>query len=110
MIVGDFSAEKPFVWKIGSIALKFSGEPPAKKAKESRLPKPVIQHMFRPPDKRASQTMSTAFTVMTLLPILILLAVVRSLYYYIWNLLYVECSHHIFTKFFNPKILIRVAI
>jgi len=80
LIIGDFAAENPFVWNIASIALKFSSEAPTKKAKESRLPKPEIQHMFRPPDKRASQTMSTIFTILTLLPILFLLAMVRFSY------------------------------
>ncbi|XP_065897910.1 dolichyl-diphosphooligosaccharide--protein glycosyltransferase subunit 2-like [Dysidea avara] len=74
LIIGDFAAENSFVWDIGSIDLKFSGEPVAKKDKESRQPKPEIIHMYREPDKRASKTMSTLFTVLTLLPILFLLA------------------------------------
>ncbi|CAB4024697.1 dolichyl-diphosphooligosaccharide--glycosyltransferase subunit 2-like, partial [Paramuricea clavata] len=59
----------------GSIKLSFAGSPAEDKQQEKGgqfKRKPEIEHMFRQPEKRPPKTVSTAFTILALLPLLIL--------------------------------------
>jgi len=75
LIVGDASMQVPISWNLGSVTLSFSGEPKKTKRQE-RLTKaqPIIEHLFRVPEKRPPKVVSTAFTVLVLSPLLIMLA------------------------------------
>lgn len=76
LIVGDNAMQIPIAWTLGDISLTFSGE--AKKTKrQERItePKPAIEHMFRIPEKRPPKLVSTAFTILTILPVLIMFVV-----------------------------------
>jgi len=76
IVIGDASIQVPINWNIGVIALTFSGEPKkSKKDQRVTVPKPVIEHMFRVPEKRPSKIVSTAFTVLIFVPLIFMLAV-----------------------------------
>ncbi|XP_071959632.1 dolichyl-diphosphooligosaccharide--protein glycosyltransferase subunit 2-like isoform X2 [Antedon mediterranea] len=77
LIIGDASIQNPFLWHVADVNLKFY-EDPSKKAPEVASspyePKPVIDHMFRVPEKRPSKTVSSLFTGLIAVPLLVLLA------------------------------------
>jgi len=76
IVIGDATIQVPINWSVGSILLTFSGEPKkSKKEQRTTVPKPVIEHMFRIPEKRPSKVVSTAFTVLIFVPIIFMFAV-----------------------------------
>lgn len=78
LIVSDSLIENPSALKLAELKLKFSDEASvtasdaaAEKAKlYSKLPE--IKHMFRQPEKLPSSVVSTVFSVLCLLPVLVL--------------------------------------
>ena len=75
LIVGDAAIENSLLWTVGSIKLSFAASPASDKQQEKGgqfKSKPEIKHMFRQPEKRPPKTVSTAFTILVLLPLLIL--------------------------------------
>jgi len=76
IVIGDATIQVPINWNLGVIALTFSGEPKkSKKDQRVTVPKPVIEHMFRVPEKRPSKIVSTAFTVLIFVPLIFMFAV-----------------------------------
>lgn len=76
LIIGDVAIQNPLAWSLGDVSITFSGQP-KKSKREARItePKPIIEHMFRIPDKRPSKLVSTAFTVLVVSPLLVMFAV-----------------------------------
>jgi oligosaccharyltransferase complex subunit delta (ribophorin II) len=75
LIVGDKAMQIPISWTLGEISLTFSGQPKKTKRQERITePKPVIDHMFRIPEKRPPKIVSTAFTILVCSPLLIMFA------------------------------------
>lgn len=82
LLVGDSVIANPFVWKIGAVKLSFptgSGEVVSKVPKSSAPwmkavyePKPEIRHLFRVPEKRPPTIVSDTFSILVLLPLVIL--------------------------------------
>jgi len=83
LIVGDASIANPFVWKVGNLKLTFpsvstvderkgtfKSEAPWLKAHYG--PKPAIDHKFRELEKRPATAVSDAFTILVLLPLVLL--------------------------------------
>jgi len=75
LTVGDAIIQNPFVWHIADLRLKFSAPPTPEKVTEptenyKKLPE--IKHLFREPEKRPPQIVSDTFTVLCLVPVLIL--------------------------------------
>lgn len=73
LFVGDFSMKQPIVWNVGTASLEFNDARVVPEEKELYAPKPEIKHMFREPAKRAPATISTTFTIVVLLPLLVLI-------------------------------------
>lgn len=75
LVIGDATMQVPISWTLGDITLTFSGKATASK-RQQRLakPKPVIEHMFRIPEKRPAKVVSTAFTALVLSPLLVMFA------------------------------------
>lgn len=77
LIVGDAVIQNPFEWNVGVLSLTF-GEDAAKPSKDKDAmysARPKIEHMFRIPEKRPPKAVSTAFTVLVFLPLVIMLIV-----------------------------------
>ena len=75
LIVGDKAMQSPIAWTIGDIVLTFSGQPKKTKRQERLTePQPEIVHMFRVPEKRPPKVVSSAFTILVLSPLLIMVA------------------------------------
>jgi len=77
LFLGDFLIEDSIEWPLGEVQLSVaSGKPKAPNPlyTVSYEPKPEIKHVFRTPDPRPPRFLSDAFTLITLSPILILLA------------------------------------
>lgn len=75
LIVGDKAMQIPISWTLGDISLTFAGQPKTTKRQERITdPKPVIDHMFRVPEKRPPKIVSSAFTLLVLSPLLIMFA------------------------------------
>eukprot|EP00731_Ephydatia_muelleri_P010701 Em0005g1287a len=74
LVIGDFSIQNPLQWTMASVVLKFSGTPAEKKANPYAV-KPTIEHQFRAPEKRPPATVSTTFTALVGLPLVLLLVV-----------------------------------
>mmetsp|Transcript_31484 Transcript_31484/g.70093 ORF Transcript_31484/g.70093 Transcript_31484/m.70093 type:complete len:292 (-) Transcript_31484:521-1396(-) len=77
LLVGDASAAKGIDWKLGEVELVIADADPAAKPTvrtASVQPvdnlKPVINHVFRAPDKRAPAIISLVFTALALAPLL----------------------------------------
>jgi oligosaccharyltransferase complex subunit delta (ribophorin II) len=76
LIIGDATIQVPVNWPIGVLSLTFSGEPKAtKRSLVLSGPMPVIEHQFRVPEKRPSKLVSTVFTGLVFVPLLVMLAV-----------------------------------
>lgn len=76
LIVGDNAMQIPISWSLGDIILTFAGETKTTKRQERITePKPTIEHMFRIPEKRPPKLVSTAFTILTVSPMLIMFVV-----------------------------------
>lgn len=74
IIIGDAIIQNPFLWNVIDVNLKF---PETSQQQQADKPsqyskKPEIDHIFRVPDKRPPIAVSTAFTALVLLPLLIL--------------------------------------
>jgi len=75
LIVGDKAMQVPISWILGDVSLTFSGQPKKTKRQERITePKPVIDHMFRVPEKRPPKIVSSAFTLLVISPLLIMFA------------------------------------
>ncbi|XP_031552938.1 dolichyl-diphosphooligosaccharide--protein glycosyltransferase subunit 2-like isoform X2 [Actinia tenebrosa] len=77
IVIGDAVIQNPFEWSACLLSLTFGEQPPkAKKEKQTMYStKPQIDHQFRVPEKRPPQTVSTAFTVLVFVPLLIMFVV-----------------------------------
>jgi len=76
LIVGDSTVEVPIHWSMGVLSLKFKDSNQKQKDAASPLkPQPVIEHMFRVPEKRPSKLVSTIFTALIFVPFLIMIGV-----------------------------------
>lgn len=74
LIVGDAVLKNPFVWRMGEIRLTFPSPPsPGKGGENPYLPKPEIKHVFREKEVRPSTLVSNTFSVLCLMPVLLLL-------------------------------------
>merc|ERR1719361_2325615 len=71
LIVGDAVVSNPVNWNLADISLKFPDAPAI--SVPLNKPKPEIRHLFREPEKRPPQVVSTAFTGLCLVPIGIML-------------------------------------
>jgi len=73
LVVGDATMQVPISWTMGEVTLKFSGKPASTKRQERLIePQPIIEHMFRIPEKRPPKIVSTIFTALVLSPLLIM--------------------------------------
>ena len=80
VIVGDAVISNPIQWKIGNIRLQLSSghiDPPEKPV-SPYAPKPEIKHLFREQEKRPSLVVSNTFSVLVLVPIVILFGLVSA--------------------------------
>lgn len=77
LIVGDAVIQNPFEWNIGVLSLTFAQEAakPSKDKESMYSSRPEIEHMFRVPEKRPPKAVSTAFTVLIFVPLVIMLVV-----------------------------------
>lgn len=78
LLIGDASITNPLIWKIGSIKLTFprvevTGKSVPSWMKMTYDPLPVINHIFRQPEKRPPAIVSDAFTVLAGVPFLLLI-------------------------------------
>jgi len=80
LIIGDAVISNPLEWKVGSINLQLpanpSGASPGDASSSHSLlykAKPEIKHLFRQPEKRPPPVISHAFSVLALVPLVILL-------------------------------------
>jgi len=73
LIVGDATMQVPISWVMGEVTLKFSGKPSTSKRQERlTAPQPIIDHLFRIPEKRPPKIVSTIFTALVLSPLLLM--------------------------------------
>jgi len=73
LIVGDPVITNSFSWNVGKVHIKFADDAsPRKDHSADYKPRPVITHMFREPEKRPSTLVSNAFTILVILPLLLL--------------------------------------
>ncbi|KAL9963017.1 hypothetical protein ACROYT_G032178 [Oculina patagonica] len=77
LIVGDAVIQNPFEWNVGVLSLSFAEDAskPSKDKATMYHARPEIEHMFRVPEKRPPKAVSTAFTVLVFLPLVIMLIV-----------------------------------
>jgi len=74
LIIGDAVVSNPIHWNLADISLQFPGaDGQVGGAMPHNKPKPEIRHLFREPEKRPPQVVSTAFTGLCLVPIGIML-------------------------------------
>ena len=86
LIVGDSIISNPIEWiAVANIKLQFpsSAFPVSSTSKQLVLethytPKPQIKHLFREPEKRPPLVISNAFSILVLVPLVILLALVSQ--------------------------------
>ncbi|XP_060518362.1 dolichyl-diphosphooligosaccharide--protein glycosyltransferase subunit 2 [Cylas formicarius] len=71
-IIGDSIISNPFRWNVGTIEINLGAASPTP-PKAVKGPKPEIEHMFRPAEKRPAKTVSLLFTGLTAAPLLVLL-------------------------------------
>ena len=77
LIVGDSVISNPIQWKIAKIKLQLSSHPSTpEKSVSPYSPKPEIKHLFREQEKRPALVVSNAFSVLALVPIVILFGLV----------------------------------
>ncbi|XP_073462625.1 dolichyl-diphosphooligosaccharide--protein glycosyltransferase subunit 2 isoform X1 [Aquarana catesbeiana] len=74
LMVGDATLENPILWNMADLVIKFPEEdaPTPMQSKSLFTPKPDIQHLFREPEKRPPNVVSTTFTALVLAPLLLL--------------------------------------
>jgi len=80
LVVGDALISNPVAWELVDMHLTFQSDPsPLASHEEQYKAKPEITHMFREPEKRPSQTVSLAFTVLVCVPLLFLVVAWKML-------------------------------
>lgn len=77
LIVGDQAIENPFIWKLCWVKFTLAKKATETTEKASWMetyyePKPEIRHVFRPQEKRPPTVVSDTFSILALLPVLIL--------------------------------------
>jgi len=72
LMLGDAVVSNPITWVFTEMNLELTTPPLADAAKPLQ-PKPEITHLFREPEARPPQVVSTVFTLLCLSPILVLL-------------------------------------
>ncbi|XP_071804461.1 dolichyl-diphosphooligosaccharide--protein glycosyltransferase subunit 2-like [Asterias amurensis] len=73
LIIGDAIVMNPFSWNLADVTLKFPEQEDTKPAPQARYDElPEIQHMFRVPEKRPPTVVSTTFTVLCIVPLIVL--------------------------------------
>jgi len=72
LILGDPVIENAAAWTMADVRLQFSDQPP-KDADSLYTPRPTIQHKFREPEARPSPFISTIFTGLVGVPLLVML-------------------------------------
>jgi len=73
LIIGDAVIENPISWNLAEVQLTFHDDPITSTANQYLYSKkPEIIHMFREPEKRPPATVSSLFTGLVLVPILLL--------------------------------------
>lgn len=73
LIIGDAIIENPFSWHLADLVLTFpESTAPKKTVLDQYAPKPIIKHEFKAPEKRPAMVVSTIFTVLVAVPLLIL--------------------------------------
>nr|KAG5694813.1 hypothetical protein BaRGS_019190 [Batillaria attramentaria] len=88
LIVGDAIIENPFSWTLADVELTFpEGSSTKSETQNQYSKKPEIKHLFREPEKRPPGAVSMTFTILVLVPLLILLLLVPifALYYCYWT-------------------------
>ena len=79
LIIGDAVISNPIQWKIAKIRLQLSSQPSTPEEPVSPFsPKPEIKHLFREPEKRPPLVISNAFSVLVLVPVVILFGLVSD--------------------------------
>lgn len=73
LILGDAVVTNPIRWILGAIDVKLGAVEGQTSPKVVRGPKPEIKHLFREPEKRPANWVSTVFTGLTLLPLFVVL-------------------------------------
>ena len=78
LIVGDATITNPLIWKVASIKLTFPKVDESIKSIPSWMkltyePLPVINHLFKQPEKRPPAIVSDAFTILAVVPLFLLL-------------------------------------
>lgn len=74
LIVGDPVLNNPFMWKMGQVNIAFPANPtPSKESENPYKPKPEIKHLFREKEIIPSSFVSNTFSVLCLVPLLLLL-------------------------------------
>jgi len=73
LIIGDASISNPILWKIASINLQLSNQlPDSEEVVSPFVSKPEIKHLFREPENRPAPVVSMAFSILVVVPIVIL--------------------------------------
>jgi len=73
LTIGDSYIDNSFVWKAASLDVKFPASLAVPEPEPIWQPKKPIQWTQRPPENRPSKTISSAFTILALVPLFILL-------------------------------------
>ncbi|GAB6028183.1 proteasome regulatory particle base subunit [Chamberlinius hualienensis] len=73
IIVGDSVISNPVLWHLADVSITFQ-DPVIlpRETEDEQKPKPEIKHVFREPDKRPPNVVSTTFSGLTLVPLLLL--------------------------------------
>lgn len=72
LILGDAVISNPIRWNLGVLELKLGTVKESTPVTPVRGVRPEIKHMFREPERRPPQVISTTFTVLAAAPLLIL--------------------------------------
>ncbi|WAR18094.1 RPN2-like protein [Mya arenaria] len=72
LVIGDAVIENPIAWNLADLQLTFPAAPGKAEKQDQYAKKPEIKHLFREPEKRPSQTVSMAFTLLVLVPFAVL--------------------------------------
>ncbi|KAK2165199.1 hypothetical protein LSH36_53g01001 [Paralvinella palmiformis] len=75
LIVGDVVIENPLLWNVADVYLTFPEGPTQPSYTGRYSKKPEIEHMFAKPEQRPPTATSVIFTVLVLLPFIILFAI-----------------------------------
>jgi len=73
LIVGDAVIENPITWHLADVQLTFGDDVVSTSDQYRYSKKPEIKHMFREPEKRPAAVVSNLFTVLAVLPVILLL-------------------------------------